>query len=242
MALAEEQKKPVEIGIDEKLGNQLPLETEFFNEKGYLVSLKEIITKPTIIVFVYYKCPGICSPILTELTTIVNHMDMEIGKEYQIVTLSFDNTEKFDLAAAKKENYFSLLNKTIPEQSWIFLTGDSASIRKVTNAAGFMFKKEGNDFIHAGTITVLSPEGKIARYLYGTQYLPFDVKMAIVEASEGRTGPTINKLLRYCFSYSPEGRKYVLNVTQISGAIILLFAGVFVIFLTMKSKKNNNAR
>jgi protein SCO1 len=226
-----------EIGIDDKLGAQLPLGTQFYDEKGYLVSLKDIINKPTILNLVYFKCPGICSPILTELTTIVNHLDMELGKDYQIVTISFDEKEKPELAASKQENYFALVNKPVPDNSWKFLTGDSASIRAVTNAAGFLFRREGDTFIHAGAIIVISPQGKVIRYLYGTQYLPFDVKMALVEANAGRPSPTINKLLAYCFSYNPEGRTYAMNVRRIAGTVILLLAGVFVVFLVRKPRK-----
>ena len=107
----------------------------------------------------------------------------------------------------------------------------------MTDAAGFYFRRDGNDFIHAGAIIVVSPQGKIARYLNGTKFLPFDVKMALTEASEGRTGPTIAKLVAYCYSYNPEGRTYVFDVTRIAGGMILLFAAVFVVFLSIKTKK-----
>ncbi|NUN68989.1 MAG: SCO family protein [Bacteroidetes bacterium] len=234
---ANDTTRPVEIGIVEKLGNTLPMETQFFDDGGNLVTLREIVTKPTIFNFVYFRCPGICSPILTELTSIVNFMDMEAGKDFQIVTISFDHREKFELGAAKKESYFALLKKPIPSGSWRFLTGDSASIHAVTQAAGFNFKREGNDFVHAGALVVVSPEGKIARYLNGIKYLPFDVKMALTEASTGRSGPTIAKLVAYCYSYNPEGRTYVFNVTRVAGGVILLFAAVFVLYLTVKPKK-----
>jgi protein SCO1 len=226
-----------EVGIDDKVGAQIPLQTQFYDERGYLVSLQDVITKPTILNFVYFKCPGLCSPILTELTSIVNKMDMQIGRDYQIVTISFDETEKPELAASKKENYMALLNGNIPDPAWKFLTGDSASIRAVTNAAGFLFRREGDNFLHAGAIIVISPQGRVTRYLYGTQYLPFDVKMALVEAGEGRTGPTINKLLRYCYSYNPEGRTYVMNVTRIAGTGLLVIVLGFIVFLRMKPKK-----
>jgi len=241
IANANDSAKKIEIGIEEKIGNVLPLNTMFFDEKGNFVSLKEIIKKPTIINFVYYRCPGICSPILTELTTIVNFHEMEIGKDYQIVTISFDEREKFELASAKRDNYMALVKKEIPAESWKFLTADSATIHQITQAAGFNFKREGNDFIHAGALIVVSPEGKIARYLNGTKFLPFDVKMAVTEASEGRTGPTITKLLAYCYSYSPEGRTYVFNVTRVAGGVILLFAAVFIVYLTAKPKSKIDA-
>lgn len=237
IAIANDSTKKIEIGIEEKIGNTLPLNTMFFDEQGNYLSLKEIIKKPTILNFVYFRCPGICSPILTELTSIVNFHEMEIGKDYQIVTISFDEREKFELAAAKRDNYMALVNKDIPAGSWKFLTGDSASIHEITQAAGFNFKREGNDFIHAGALIIVSPEGKIARYLNGTKFLPFDVKMALTEAAEGRTGPTITKLLAYCYSYNPEGRTYVFNVTRVAGGMIVLFAAVFIVYLTAKPKK-----
>lgn len=235
---ANDTTKVPEIGIVEKLGETLPMETQFFNEQGHLVTLKEVVKKPTIFNFVYFRCPGICSPILTELTTIVNFMDMQPGKDYQIVTIGFDDREKFEMAAAKKENYFTLLKREVPKESWSFLTGDSASIHAVTNAAGFYFKRDTDgNFIHAGALVVVSPDGKVARYLNGVKYLPFDVKMALTEASTGRTGPTIAKLVAYCYSYNPEGRTYVFNVTRVAGGFILLFAAVFVVYLTVKPKK-----
>ncbi len=235
--IANDTTKRVEIGIDEKIGNTLPLNTMFFDEKGNFLALKDIIKKPTIINFVYYRCPGICSPLLTELTSIVNFLDLEIGKDYQIVTISFDDREEFELAGSKRESYFALLKKQIPDGSWKFLTGDSAAIQQITDAAGFRFKRDRNDFIHTGALIIVSPQGKIARYLNGTKFLPFDVKMAVTEASEGRTGPTIIKLLAYCYSYNPEGRTYVFNVTRVAGGVILLFAAIFIVYLTVKPKK-----
>ncbi len=239
---ANENNERVEIGIVEKIGKTIPLETRFFDESGNYVALKDVITKPTIFNFVYYRCPGICSPILTELTSIVNFMDMAAGTDYQIVTISFDQREKFELAAAKKESYMALLNKKIPDGAWKFLSGDSASIYAVTDAAGFYFKRDKNDFIHAGALIVASPEGKIARYLNGIKYLPFDVKMALTEAAGGKSGPTIAKLVAYCYSYSPEGRTYVFDVTRVAGGVILLFAAVFVVYLTVKPKKSSNVK
>ncbi|MHB1049627.1 MAG: SCO family protein [Bacteroidota bacterium] len=237
LVAANEAERKIEIGIDEKIGQTIPLDLTFFNEKGYQVTLKDIVKKPVILNFVYYRCPGICSPILTELTSIVNFMDLEIGKDYQIITISFDEREKPELASAKRESYFNLLKKNIPDESWTFLTGDSATIRTLTDAAGFMFKREGNDFIHSGAIIAVSTDGKIARYLNGTKYLPFDVKMAITEAAEGRTGPTITKILSYCYTYNPDGQKYVFNVTRVAGAVIIFFAVVFVVYISVKPKK-----
>ncbi|MBW7888469.1 MAG: SCO family protein [Bacteroidetes bacterium] len=233
---------PVEVGITEKLEHSIPLHLSFVDDKGNRVLLKNIIRKPTILNFVYYRCPGICSPILTELTNAVNTMDLKPGKDYQILTISFDEREKFDLAAGKKESYFDLLDKNIPDSSWKFLTGDSVSIRTLTDAAGFMFKRDGNDFIHPGALIFITPEGKIVRYLLGTQFLPFDVKMALIEASTGKSGSTTGFFLRMCYSYSPERRTYVFNVVRVAGAGVIIFGLAAAFVITVKAKRNKTAK
>lgn len=233
------QPKQQEIGIDEKLGEQVPLDAVFTDEEGKQVALKKLFGKPTILMLVYYRCPGICSPIMNSVSSVVDKLDMEAGKDYNLLTISFDPSETWQVAAAKKGNYFDMMKKKIPEASWRFLTGDSANIAKITNGIGFRYEKQGNDYIHSATITVLSPDGKIARYLYGSDFLPLDVKLALTEAAEGKTGPTINKLLKLCFSYDPAGRKYVLNITRIAGGIMLLMLVGFIIILTAKKKKHN---
>lgn len=234
---ADTAKKKVEIGIEENLGQTLPLDLSFTDEDGKIVKLRSLVDKPFILNFVYYECPGICSPLLTELTNIVNRLDLVAGVDYKIITLSFNEKDNAELAKKKKANYLKLVEKNIPPESWRFLTGDSASIKLLTDAAGFMFKRQGDDFIHTGALIAVSPEGKITRYLYGIQFLPFDVKMALIEAASGKIGPTISKILSYCYSYSPEGRNYVLNTTKIFGTGILLLAAIFVGVLTLKPKK-----
>lgn len=228
----------IEIGIDEKLGDIVPLDLKFVNEEGKEVSVAEVINgKPTILAFVYYSCPSICSPLLAEIASVVKKLDWQPGSEFNILTLSIDEFEDYKLAAEKKVNFLKILDKEIPAESWAFLTGDSVSIRTFTDAAGFYFKRDGDDFVHTGTLIFLSPEGKITRYLFGIKHLPFDVKMALIEASEGKIGPTIAKVLRFCFSYDPDGKRYVLNLTRIFGAGILVLALVFVVFLGIKPKK-----
>jgi len=221
------------IGIEEHLGTVLPLEVEFFDEQGYPTALQKVINKPTILTFVYFRCPGICSPLLTELSRMVDQISLEPGKDYQIVTISMDHREKPDMAASKKESYLSSMHRKIDPAAWRWFTGDSASIQRVTDSAGFYFKRDGDVFIHAGALIILSPAGKVTRYINGIQFLPFDVKMAVLEAAEGRTGPTIAKLLTFCYSYDPVGRTYALNVTRVSGIVILflvlVFVGVFIL-------------
>lgn len=236
LAAENDQPKPP-VGIVEKLGNMLPLDTEFYDEDGHLISLKSIITKPTVFTFVYYKCPGICSPLLTEVTKIVSKMDLEPGVDYQLVTISFDHEEKPDLAKDKQENYIAEVERPMPAGSWRFFTGDSTAIASLTDAAGFYFARDGRDWIHAGALIIASPQGKVTRYLFGIKHLPFDVKMAVMEASEGKTGPTIAKVLSFCFTYDPEGKRYAFDVVRVSGVVIVAFVAVFAIVFLRRKKK-----
>jgi protein SCO1/2 len=234
-----QQQTGQEVGIEEKLGEQVPLDASFFDETGQPVNLKSLINKPTILMLVYYRCPGICSPLMNSVSVVIDKMDMEPGKDYNLISISFDPTETYVTAAPKKFNYFDQMKKKIPADSWRFLTGDSINIARVTNAVGFHFKKQGNDYMHGTTIIALSPEGKVTRYLYGIDFLPLDVKLALTEASEGRTGPGINKLLKICFAYDPASGKYVLSMTRVIGGGMLLAVLVFVLVLTVKKKKHN---
>ncbi len=231
----------VEIGVVEHLNEYLPDSILLINEKGEQVWLADVIDKPTVINFVYYRCPGICSPLMEAVAGIMDQSELVPGVDYQVLTISFDPRETIDLGIRKKTNYLHLMNnpQKIEEAKtgWLFFVSDSASIIKATNATGFKYKKTGNDFLHAASLTVTSPDGKITRYLNGMYFLPFEWKMAIVEASEGKAGPTLNKVLRFCFSYDPVGQSYVLNITKVSGTIIIFFALVLLLFLVLKPKR-----
>jgi len=228
---------PSGIGMNEKLGEWIPLDLTFYDEGGNSISLKQLIHKPTILAPVYYRCPNVCSFLLFNMVGVINKMPSEPGKEYQVLAFSFDETEKPNLALEKKKIVLKMIEKTFPEDAWRFLTGNRENIQKLTDAIGFHFKRQGQDFLHPVSLVILSPEGRITRYLYGTEFLPFDIKMALLEASEGRVGPTLSKVLRFCFSYDPKGRKYVFNTLKITGMVTLLFALAFILFLVLKGKK-----
>jgi len=232
--------KKEEIGIYEHLDEFIPNDIILIDKDSVQVNLKQLITKPTVISFVYYNCPGLCSPLLDGIAEVIDNADIVLGKDYQVITLSFNAKDYPALGISKKANYLAQIEKPIDKDAWIWLTGDSVNIYKTTNALGFKFKREGEDFVHAAAIMVISPDGKITRYLHGTYFLPFDLKMAVTEASQGKSGPTINKVLKFCFSYDAEGKKYVFNITKISGAIILFFAFLFFLSLVIKRKPKNN--
>jgi protein SCO1/2 len=237
-------QKHIEVGIDEQLGKTIPLQESFLDENGNKVLLKDLFTKPTVLSFVYYNCPGICSPLLMELANTINKSDLVLGVDYNIVVISMDERETSKDALTKKQSFFQALDKAIPPESWRFLTGDSATIKKVADAAGFYFERQGKDFLHTGAFIFINNEGKICRYLFpsytdrrGFGILPFDFKMGILETSEGTVSPTIGKVLQFCFKYDPKGKTYVLNLTQLFGAIILILVAIFLLLLKFKPKK-----
>jgi protein SCO1/2 len=227
-----------EIGVVEHLDEYLPKDIYLVNEDSQRVVLTNIIDKPTVLNFVYYRCPGICSPLMEGLAEVMDKSDMKPGVDYQVLTISFDPSETLELARRKKNNYLNLVNKKEDiAGGWQFFISDSASIAKATNAVGFKYKRQGNDFLHAASVMVISPDGKITRYLNGLYFLPFEFKMAIIEAGKGQSGPTINKVLQFCYSYDPVGQTYVLNVTKIAGTLILFVALILFLYLIFKPKK-----
>ena len=227
-----------EVGIIEHLDEYLPGDIMLIDENEDTVSLENLIDKPTIINLVYFRCPGICSPLMEGLAEVMGKVDLELGKDYQVLTISFDPREAIDLAHRKKNNYLNLMAEpAAAETHWKFFVSDSASIDRLTDAVGFKYKKAGNDFLHAATIVIVSPDGKITRYLNGTFFLPFEVTMAITEASKGISAPTVNRILQFCFAYDPVGQKYVMSMTRVGFIVIMLTAVVVVALLSVRFKK-----
>ena len=234
----------IEIGVEEQLGKNIPLEVTFNDENGNPVNLGKFVHGPTVLALVYFSCPGICNPLMFELASVMNKSDLEPGYDYNVVAISIDEFENPEKAANKKKEMLSSFDKDISPDSWRFLTGSLENIKTVTNAAGFYFKREGAELRHAGALIFLDKNGKICRYLFpsytenhGYGILPFDFKMAVLEAGESKVSPTVARFLRFCFSYDTEGQKYALNFTRIFGAAILLFAGIFFLIIKFKPKK-----
>jgi protein SCO1/2 len=180
--------------------------------------------------------------LLAGVSDLLEKIDLEPGRDFRVVTISFNEEEGPDLTKRKKNNYFKRLRREVDRDSWRFLTGSAASIRAVTEATGFRYKRTGKDFQHPAALIVLSPEGKIARYLYGVKFQPFDAKLAIYEASEGRSGPTINKILLFCFSYDPEGQTYTFNILKVTGTVTMVFAVMFLVFLLVTTRRHRRKK
>ena len=234
----------IQIGIDEQLGKHIPLDAVFNDENGSQVKLGDLITEPTVLALVYYHCPGICNPLMFELANVMNKSDLEPGYDYNVISISIDDLETPEKAFEKKQEMMSGFDKDVPKNSWRFLTGTKENIKEVSDSVGYYFKREGTEFRHSGAIIFIDKTGKICRYLipsytenHGFGILPFDFKMAVLETSKGKETPTIARVLQLCFSYDPKGQTYALNYTRIFGVAILLFAGIFLLVIKLKPKK-----
>jgi protein SCO1/2 len=225
-----------EIGIDEKLGQVAAIDVALKDETGKDVTLRQLLDRPTILTLNYFSCAGICTPLLNGLVDTLNALQLEPGKDFRVITVSFDPNDTPEIAARKRENYIRQMKRQFPPDAWRFLTGDAASTRKVTDSVGFQFRQEGKDFIHAGAIILLSPEGKVTRYLYGITFLPGDVQMAVGEAARGEARPTISKILKFCFSYDPASKQYVFNMTRVVGAFTLALVAIFAAYLGIRGR------
>lgn len=228
------------VGVDEKLGTVLPLDKlRFTNEKREEVTLKQVIQKPTLLLLVFYHCTMTCSLMLGELSGVVQHMDQALGKDYQIISVSFDDEDDTEVAIDRKKNFLHLLEEDQHQlDAWTFLTGSATNIKTLTEGVGFRYKKMGpRNFVHPNVLIALSPEGKVIRYLYGPSFLPFDVSMALTEAAKGTPGVSIKRILSYCLIYDSKNKKYMVNFTRIGGALVLSSLGVF-LFFTIRRPKN----
>ena len=231
---------PEEVGINEKLGATIPLDLALKGEDGKTVTLRQLIDKPTILTLNYFRCAGICTPQLGGVAEVLNRTRAIPGQDFQVITVSFDERDEPEIAAQKRTNYLAEINRPFPPSAWRFLTGPGATTKALADAVGFKFKRVNDDFVHAAAIIFISPKGQITRYMYGVTYLPADVQLAAQEAARGEAQPTINKFLKFCFSYDPAGRKYVLNTTAIGATVIILAALVFLFALTRRERQTKS--
>jgi len=232
-------EKEMEVGITEHLDKYIPDDIMLTDQNGKLVNLKQLIDKPTVICFVYYRCPGICSPLMNGLAEVIANTSLALGKDYQAITISFDSRESYDLGQKKRNTYL----KKIKEQDgagWTFMTGDSANIAKATNALGFGYKFVNNEFMHEGALMMISPDGKITRYLKGISFQPFEFKLAVYEASKGKSAPTLIKVLTYCYSYDRKTERYSLEVTRIAATLTIILGVSLLTYLLIRGRRKKS--
>lgn len=235
------EESPVEMeGIDivEHLGDTAPLDLVFANEQGDSVQLGSYFRqgKPVLLSLVYYECPMLCTFVLNGLVDGVKQLEWQPGEEYQMVSVSIDPRETPELAGQKKHRYLKSLGKeNMAEDGWAFLVGDDSQIRQLADALGFQYKyiEERDEYAHPAAVFLLTDSGAISRYLYGIEYKVNDLKLGLLEASEGKIGTTLDRLILYCFHYDPSAKSYVVfakNVMKVGGAITLI---VLVLFLAV---------
>jgi protein SCO1 len=229
----------IDIGFAERQGQYAALDTRLINENGDTVFLRDVINKPTILNLVYFRCPGTCSPLMWGVSKFIQEVDLKLGTDYQVITISFDPTEEIGLGIKKKANYVATLKNKELGKYWYFFVSDSANIAKLTESVGFNYRWINDQFVHPTGLIALAADGKIIRYLRGIEFLPFDIKITMVEAANGKIGPSINRLLAICYSYDTTGNQFVFNVTKVSGIVILFIIIVIflILFLSKKTTK-----
>jgi len=235
------QAQTARVGIEEHLGRMLPLaDLTFTGEDGQKVVLKDLFDKPVVLTLVYLRCPGICTPLLNEVARVADLCDLMPGKDYRLISISFDPAETPELARRKKDNLLATMkHHKLAPNDWRFLVGDQQSIRRITDEVGFYYirDKNGVDFVHAAVVTFVSPEGKISRYLQGVQFNPPDWKMAILDATQGNARSFMQTMQQLCFAYDPAKGSYVVAINRIVLAVTVVVAAIFLVFLFRKGGK-----
>jgi protein SCO1/2 len=234
------------IGFDQNIDQHVPLDTVFRDESGASVRLGDYFgRRPVVLVFAYFDCPMLCTQVINGLSSALGVLTLVPGKDFEIVTVSFNPRDTPASAAAKKAVYLERYKQPGAAASWHFLTGDQPSIERLTGAAGFRYAwdEDTKQFAHPSGIVVLTPDGRLARYLFGIEYGPRDLRYAIVEASAGKVGTPVDSLLLYCFHYDPMTGRYglvIMRVMRLAGAATVLALGAFILIMLRRERHTSD--
>lgn len=227
-----------DVNIEQRLNAQIPMQATFHDEFGRTVKLDDYFHhgRPVVLALVYYECPMLCTQVLNGLASTLRLMKLEMGEDYDVLTVSFDPRETPELAASKKRAYLQRYGHANAQNSWHFLTGDEGNIHTLTEAVGFHYQWDPTvqQFAHATGIMVLTPEGVLSKYFYGIEYSPKDLRLGLVEASQNHIGTMVDRVLLYCYHYDPRTGKYgavISNILRLAGAATVLILGAFVVIL-----------
>lgn len=226
-----------QVGVDQKLNDEIPLNLAFRDEHGRPVELAQFFgSKPVILTLVYYNCPMLCTQVLNGLDRTLEVLPLEIGKDFNVVTVSIDPTDRPVVAEAKQAMYAGMYRRPGAQYGWHFLTGDEPQIKQLADSVGFRYAydPDSKQYAHASAIMLLTPAGKISRYFYGVSYPERDLRLGLVEASQGKIGSPVDAVLLFCYHYDPHTGKYGLlisRVLQLGGILTVLVGGIFLIFL-----------
>jgi protein SCO1 len=233
-----------EIGFDQNLDQLVPLDTSLIDEAGRAVRLGDFFGKrPVVLVFAYYDCPMLCTQVINGLSSALGVLSLEPGKDFEIVTVSFDPRDTPATATAKKAVYLDRYKRPGAAAAWHFLTGKPASITRLTRAAGFRYvwDDQTKQFAHPTGVIVLTSEGRLARYLFGIEYGPRDLRLALVEASAGKVGTPVDALLLYCYHYNPMTGRYglvIMRAMRIAGAATVFALAGFIFIMLRREKRH----
>jgi protein SCO1/2 len=232
-----------DVGIEQHLDAPLPLDAPFRDETGREVRLGDYFSdKPVVVTLVYYRCPMLCTQVLNGFLKSSQAVPLEIGRDYDVVTVSFDPRETPELAAQKKNHYARAYRREGADKGWHFLTGDQQSIDRLTEAVGFRYHYDppSNQFAHASGIVIATPAGRLARYLYGIEYSPHDLRLGLVESSAGRIGSPVDQVLLLCYHYDPLTGQYglaIAGVLRAAGAATVLALGGFLFVMYRRERR-----
>jgi protein SCO1/2 len=232
-AAAHEATAGAALGFEERLGATVAKDESFTAEDGSSLRFGQLLGKPLLLDFVYYRCKDQCTSLLVGISQALHGVEAAPGRDYDVVTVSVNPEEGPADAREKKALALAAIEKPFPPEAWRFLVGTDASIDELADSVGFSYTRKGDDFDHPLGIIVLSPQGKVVRYMPGTEFLPVDLSMSILEASAGIARPTIAKVLRFCMSYDPATRRFGFNVLRVSGIVISVLVGAFVLYLVL---------
>jgi protein SCO1 len=231
-----------DVGLDQQLNTQLPLNLEFKDEQGRTVRLGDFFGKrPVILTLAYYECPMLCTQVLNGVASAIGVLKFSIGQEYEIVTVSFDPRDTPERARAKKASYIERYNRPGAEAGWHFLTGNSREISALTRAVGFRYAYNASvgQFAHASGIMVATPDGRLSHYFYGIEYWPRDLRLALIEAADRKIGSPADAVLLYCFHYDPASGKYslaVMTLVRIAGVVTLVAVGAAIVWMRRRER------
>ncbi len=232
------------IDVVEHLGAQVPLDVKITNTHGKVHRLADYFDgeKPVLLILAYYHCPMLCNLVLDGVTKALYNVNLKMGTDYQVLTVSIDPRDTPEDALQKKESMLERLHLPKKSSGWEFFVGKETEIKRLADAVGFkyFFVEEKNQYAHPAVIMLLDGNGKLSRYLYGIEYKPTDIKLGLLEAAQGKIGTSVDKILLFCFHYDPDAKGYVLfayNIMKLGGILILLFLGIFITYFRIKGRK-----
>jgi protein SCO1 len=239
-ASAHEAAPGAPIGFDERLGKYAPLDASFSDEVGSRVVLGDLVARrPAILALGYYRCKNECGALYTGLSRALRGVGAAPGRDFEVLSVSINDAETPADARTEKAIALAAIEGPFPEGAWRFLVGDDANIDRLCDAVGFTYRKEGEDFDHPLGLILLAPDGKIVRYIYGTEFLPVDLSMSVLEASSGLVRPTVARLLRLCFRYDPARKRIGFDLLRVSGIAVSALVFAFVLYLVLSSRRRS---